>query len=1674
MIYNSKIIKKSRSVIAVVLSILVFASTFVSVSAVSLDINDTKASNVNRTHTDGYSYSVVKSTTKGYLSSGTSTISDITGTAVKQNGAGIYYTIETGTNTNGDTTYSATVTGTTDNAGSNNSLTIPDEIAVWNGKTYLYYNVTKVNNGSLDKLNNSLTNLKINKGIYSMSSEVVRNITTLKTISSDAKNNTFYTYDNILYKVISSRLDGFSYYFLEDVSVFAVPQNYQKTTLIIPSTVKYTAREVYKNRSNPTKVFNLPVSRLSQYSLSNLRNVTTIKLGANIRYISYHQMSDGTIGSGADSSVMSCNPKLQKFEVDSGNQYFIAGDNGKSLYSKTYTILYRYANNNSDTTFTCNRNTEVLAYGCFEDALNLQTINLNNSNASRVRYLGQAAFSNCASLNKITWSPQNYYYVKDDSGSYVKKSNLAEFVASSLNDGKVHKYNPTGYTSPTFSIGYSQLLLTKDSLYFGDTTTEKDIVNKNQVDKNKNNVLRQALQLWYKPLYSYINDKVKVQNTKAKTVALTDEVKSIIDKQNKGFLDIDELNKENKRLKNGTSNGSDTYLTKAGKWTNEEKTKAKVSINYTSGTTTGIDLQLQIDKTASMISTGSSNVKNPNMLTDERQNMDSVLITDFSQDTNCPASRVYEQYSFVYNLAKGLTESNNDEVKNRVSVSAFLGSLGNEGYANVFADSKKSGSNYTYECGPNLSHKISDISNDLSYEELFSTSSTKLAQYLNSIDIENPTEVLGTSYYQATRCAIEILKAKKKTSEKATQVILVSDGEPMNGGNTVDLENEATISSKAKELRQLATVYTILEGRFSFDGEQDARTAMGWVSGYDTGADDYKKFNYSGSNQTALTKAFESIFDNIIEYKNTVIKDVVNNTQFTYGGNAVLEVNKSNVLYDFVINYNNKDDNGLLINKILQCTNFISYDGSHYYNYSSPNNVYVRSLKTGVKYPISNEDTTVGSYGYKFKFRVPVSEENSKFIFEGVKTDGTVVNFLNTITATSGIKWNLFEKNFVKFSTGVDYYDLTSTTTDCVVADKEYVHHTFKIGDSKSGRVLLANLTCTECGKKFSDVFTNDNQGNSYAYFGSAKIGTTYRPTVELHIPNTDYTDVFNLTFDLNLQNKFFNTGGDYLTNYDGTSEGCFVYNETTNDIDNAMKGSYPNKTLDSVTPVNTVKTPELEREKPVLEIKAELYQEKYNYSNKEYSLPLSDESTTYVAKNSDGTEYTVTMTNGKFDFSTLPAFDTKTGKYASYTVTRKSTVPTRYTADKLTFTFTSEQVKEAVKSKKPLTVTFKDTLKKATLNIKKTAFDNEVENVYFKVTTPNINSVKYGTYENIVKTDSEGVATVNELPIYDVDNSFVTYKVVELGLLKEDGTYEIPFKYLEPTSQEFTFKNGNTYTAVKAVTFENKKRPTGNIEIIKTSEDGIIKDIAFMVTGTDGSKIIVTTNDSGKAYAKELFIADKEGNKFEYTVKEIGVLKEGKTVGSQNESDYELPIRYEKQQTQTVTLDDTPDKTVTVSFDNKLLKGTINVVKKDTSDKYLEGVGYVLCDDDKNVVPLELSSKNTASYKVGGRTDYTLYTDKNGKISIDKLPILDEGKYYYIKEVSTIDGYNLLSDYVKIDNLSYTNLEVTQTITNNPKYLLPMTGVTSADWLSYLGILALAMGTGSFIYYRRKKVDNN
>ena len=98
-------------------------------------------------------------------------------------------------------------------------------------------------------------------------------------------------------------------------------------------------------------------------------------------------------------------------------------------------------------------------------------------------------------------------------------------------------------------------------------------------------------------------------------------------------------------------------------------------------------------------------------------------------------------------------------------------------------------------------------------------------------------------------------------------------------------------------------------------------------------------------------------------------------------------------------------------------------------------------------------------------------------------------------------------------------------------------------------------------------------------------------------------------------------------------------------------------------------------------------------------------------------------------------------------------------------------------------------------------------------------------------------------------------------------------------------------YAAVKGL--EN-----GNLEIIKTSEDGIVANIAFTVTG-NGKTYNVKTDSNGKITISDLTAG-------EYTVTEA------------------VPVRYESQQSKKVTVQ--AGKTASVSFSNTLKKGTIKI----------------------------------------------------------------------------------------------------------------------------------------------------
>ena len=105
-----------------------------------------------------------------------------------------------------------------------------------------------------------------------------------------------------------------------------------------------------------------------------------------------------------------------------------------------------------------------------------------------------------------------------------------------------------------------------------------------------------------------------------------------------------------------------------------------------------------------------------------------------------------------------------------------------------------------------------------------------------------------------------------------------------------------------------------------------------------------------------------------------------------------------------------------------------------------------------------------------------------------------------------------------------------------------------------------------------------------------------------------------------------------------------------------------------------------------------------------------------------------------------------------------------------------------------------------------------------------------------------------------------------------------------------------------------------GKIKVNKTSEDDIVKDIEFKVTGSDGSSYTKKTDSKGVAEFSELNVYNmKTGKPVTYTVSEINVA-----------------TRYETPKAQNVTLTSgNVDLTVNVNFKNTLKTGSIQINKQ-------------------------------------------------------------------------------------------------------------------------------------------------
>lgn len=300
------------------------------------------------------------------------------------------------------------------------------------------------------------------------------------------------------------------------------------------------------------------------------------------------------------------------------------------------------------------------------------------------------------------------------------------------------------------------------------------------------------------------------------------------------------------------------------------------------------------------------------------------------------------------------------------------------------------------------------------------------------------------------------------------------------------------------------------------------------------------------------------------------------------------------------------------------------------------------------------------------------------------------------------------------------------------------------------------------------------------------------------------------------------------------------------------------------------------------------------------------------------------------------------------------------------------------------VTVSFNNSIDTVGLNIIKNAEDKNVSGIYFKVTAST-------GKEYTVVSDENGKASVSGLPVYDTEDNVITYTVEELGIKKDDGTFEIPVRYVKPSSQTVKFVNGTSVIKTRTLTFKNNLKK-GVAKIAKTSDDGVVQGIYFKIESDyNDYSAISSTGKTGIWSIYSLPVYNEVGEKIKYTVTELGF--------KQSDGTYKIPEYYFSDEPQTVEL--TENTTTTVNFKNLHKKGSLLILKS-SSDKVVDGIYF-----------------EVKSLTDGFEYDEYVATDASGKAQIENMEVCNadgEEILYEIRELGfkQADGtYKLPKRYV-------------------------------------------------------------
>ena len=181
-----------------------------------------------------------------------------------------------------------------------------------------------------------------------------------------------------------------------------------------------------------------------------------------------------------------------------------------------------------------------------------------------------------------------------------------------------------------------------------------------------------------------------------------------------------------------------------------------------------------------------------------------------------------------------------------------------------------------------------------------------------------------------------------------------------------------------------------------------------------------------------------------------------------------------------------------------------------------------------------------------------------------------------------------------------------------------------------------------------------------------------------------------------------------------------------------------------------------------------------------------------------------------------------------------------------------------------------------------------------------------------------------------------------------------------------------------------NEETPTGTIALKKTSEDGVVAGISFVIKGEKNFNKTVITDENGNITVEGLFPGT-------YTVTEQSIDK------------------YEPQETQTITL--IGGKTTTVNFNNTLKRGSLEVVKT-SEDSLVEGVTF-------HLYGTSLSGLAVDEYAV---------TDADGVARFENV-LISGNTPYVLEEVDTAVRYVVPAsqtapiEWNKVTERSFTNI---------------------------------------------------